>query len=300
GARLDSPLLQARAADSYRQLRDGGFNADDRRADFFFLSRLVLRCPASLTAASVREVGSEDVYFPDYEALVARGADDHGRYWEFAAKAGSNHEHHNHNDCGTFILHVDGAPAVMEIGAPEYVRDYFNEQRYTFLAARSAGHSVPRVNGFEQAAGEPFDAQVIRTQLTADRVEFAMDLAKSYPAEARCRRLIRTFIFDRRAGRLIVRDEAEFEGEGTLESAVVADGRVDCGATGAWIATEAGRLRLTPSNGTVLTGLDHPEYRNRQEQPATVNRLLLSGGAAAASVKTEYTIEWSGRSRKQW
>lgn len=58
-------------------------------------------------------------------------------------RPGHNADHHNHNDCGSFLLNLDGAPALLEIGAPEYVHDFFNDKRYTFLAARPLGHSVP-------------------------------------------------------------------------------------------------------------------------------------------------------------
>lgn len=289
GSRLDSAPLRDQAAAAYRRLAEDGIDAHYRRGDFLFMSRLVLRCPESAETGGAGE--PKDVFFPDYEVMVARGTDARGNQWELAAKAGSNHEHHNHNDSGSFILHVNGSPVAMEIGSPEYVRDYFNEHRYTFLAARSLGHSVPLVNGFEQSAGAAFDAEVIKCELTADRVEFVMDLAKCYPAEARCRRLIRSFVLDKRAGRLTVTDEAEFDGEGTIDSVVIADGRMSVGPAEARIETPGGgAVRLIPAEGTVPAGLDHPDYRNRQGETATVNRLRLRPSIPASSVKTGYTI----------
>jgi hypothetical protein len=41
------------------------------------------------------------------------------------------------------LLNIDGKPVVVEIGAPEYVRDLFGKKRYEFLAART----TRRLNG---------------------------------------------------------------------------------------------------------------------------------------------------------
>lgn len=291
GTRLDSASLRAQAASAYRQLATDGIAAHYRRGEFFFISRLVLRCPENPNTEIAGD--PKDVFFPNYELVVARGTDALGNHWEFAAKAGSNHEHHNHNDSGSFILHLNGSPVAMEIGNPEYVRDYFNEHRYTFLSARSAGHSLPLVNGCEQSAGQAFDAEVIKCEMTAERVEFVMDLAKCYPAEARCRRLIRSFVLDKRNGRLTVTDDAEFDGTGTLESLFIGDGRIDSDEHGTWIETPAGgRVRLEPGKDTLVSGLDRPEYRNRQGETAAVNRLHLRPrqDTPAASARIDYTL----------
>ena len=156
-----------------------------------------------------------DAFFRDYGAIVSRGTDARGNLWEFAAKGGHNDEHHNHNDCGSYILNFNGRPAIVEIGAPEYVRGFFdNEKRYTFLAARSLGHSVPLVNGVEQGTGLEFAAGVVGCEMKPERAEFTVDLTKCYPAEACCRRLIRTFTFAKSQGLIRIVDDYELEGRG--------------------------------------------------------------------------------------
>lgn len=315
GERLKSDFLRTRAAASYQRLASEGLDLEEQRTDFFYLSRLVLRCPGDTgVVPSPREradpadglavpIGFEDgtplpqadVFFPDYEAVVARGPDARGHYWEFAAKAGSNAEHHNHNDCGSFILHVNGEPVVTEIGAPEYVRDYFGEGRYSFLAARSAGHSVPLVNGHEQSAGAAFAAEVIKCEMTTDRVEFVVDLAKCYPPEARCRRLIRSFILEKHDGRLTVTDAAEFDGEGVLESLLISEAPVTIGEGRACIETPSGPLHVTPHETTATSALDAPEYRNHHGIASSVNRLRLRTASPATFARLVYSIEPAAR-----
>ncbi|MBD5129823.1 MAG: heparinase [Ruminococcaceae bacterium] len=70
-----------------------------------------------------------------------------------AAKGGHNDEPHNHNDIGSFIYACEGESVLADVGAGEYTRDYFNENRYKNICCRSLGHSVPLIDGKEQLAG---------------------------------------------------------------------------------------------------------------------------------------------------
>lgn len=223
GRRLDDPFLMAHGIASYRQLAQAGFAPLHQRVDTFCITQTLLRLPSSEAIERTPPPEQPDAYFPDYGALVARGTDAAGNLWEFAAKAGHNAEHHNHNDCGSFLLNVNGQPVVVEIGAPEYVGDYFNsdETRYTFLAARSLGHSVPLINGQEQHAGAEFRSTVVEHGFQRDFVSISMDLTKAYPDDARCTRLIRTFRFLRNQGCLEVRDEYSLTEAGRIESMII-------------------------------------------------------------------------------
>ena len=148
GERLNDPVLRAHGVISYHHAA-GKLALDQQRCDVLYLTRLVLQCPADLPAAPP-ELPPADFYLPNLGVVVARSRNAGGHLWEFAAKAGHNDEHHNHNDVGSFILNIDGERACIEIGSPEYVKAFFSRSRYSFLAARSLGHSVPRINGHEQ------------------------------------------------------------------------------------------------------------------------------------------------------
>ncbi|HEY8599253.1 MAG TPA: heparinase II/III family protein, partial [Thermomicrobiales bacterium] len=73
-----------------------------------------------------------------------------------AIKAGHNDEHHNHNDIGSFVLHVADETLLADPGPGRYERDYFNERRYESPFANSLGHSVPRIAGRLQGTGRAF------------------------------------------------------------------------------------------------------------------------------------------------
>jgi hypothetical protein len=103
-----------------------------------------------------------------------------GTMLAFSARGGHNGEPHNQNDLGHFILHVGGESLLADLGAGLYTRQYFGPQRYEHIHNRSAGHSVPLINGQEQRHGEQFRADVLRCELRPDGVEFALNLTRAY------------------------------------------------------------------------------------------------------------------------
>jgi len=212
--------------------------------------------------------------FPDYGAVVSRGKDNRGNIWEFAAKGGNNEEHHNHNDCGSFILNFNGMPALMEIGAPEYVHGYFSpEMRYTFLPARSLGHSVPYVNGCEQPAGKEFAATVVACEIETESLKFVVDLTKCYPVEARCSKLIRTFDFEKTAGLLRIADAYELESSEPVESILICEAAISLENGMGTIHAPGGKLRLVPGKGTCFSDVEVAEYHDHGGHLRQINRL---------------------------
>jgi hypothetical protein len=199
---------------------------------------------------------------------------------------------HNHNDCGSFLLNINGEPALIEIGAPEYVRDFFRiETRYEFLAARSLGHSVPLVNSCEQPVGEQFAAKVLECKLGTDRVLFVLDLTKAYPAEAHCRKLVRTFIFEKSAGRLTVSDDYELDDKGIVESMLICHAPAKLEKGSGTISAPGGTLLLTPGKRTTVSKIDVCEYKAHGGILQKINRLRFRQTEPAQSGVLEYTIE---------
>ncbi len=74
----------------------------------------------------------------------------------FACKGGHNGESHNHNDIGHLIYEADGVLFLTDLGAGEYDRDYFSENRYRAICNHSFGHSVPILDGQGQREGEAY------------------------------------------------------------------------------------------------------------------------------------------------
>ncbi len=100
--------------------------------------------------------------------------------YSFAAKAGHNHEAHNHNDVGSFHLVTESGETFVDLGAGEYTRQYFTaETRYTLLVNRSLGHSVPYINGKEQVFASKEHAVPMPVSVMNDD-SFAFDMAKAY------------------------------------------------------------------------------------------------------------------------
>ena len=292
GERLADPFLASQGESLYRRLADAGLEPGSQRADFSFFSRLALRTPPREALAKAGEAAGGDVLFEDYGVMIARGKDALGDLWEFAAKAGHNAEHHNHNDCGSFILNVNGGASIVEIGAPQYVGDYFNSDRtrYQFLAARSLGHSVPLVNGFEQSAGAEFIAEVLASHLGADRAEFRIDLTRCYPPEAHCRSLVRTFIFERTAGRLEVTDDYVLDEPGEVESIVICEARTVVEATGLRIEAPGGNVWVKPVRPTEFVGVDTCDYHDKEGEIRQIQRLRFRRSHISAAATVSYQI----------
>jgi Heparinase II/III-like protein. len=293
GQRLGDPLLSARAAADYRHHAEDGLDLDAHWSDFFHFIRLALHAPAAETIAQAPEPRMPDVFFDHYGAVVVRGADSAGNLWEFAAKAGHNAEHHNHNDCGGFLLNLNGAPAFVEIGAPEYTRDYFNERRYSNLATRSLGHSVPFVNGREQFAGREAAASVLKAEIGGDRVEFLVDLARCYPAEARCQKLHRGYVLEKSAGRLVVTDTYELAEAGPVESVFICRDPVSRDGDALLLDAPGGTLRLAPAEDCAFTEIERCDFSGHRGVADKVHRLRLaprSGPARSGVIRCEITV----------
>lgn len=94
----------------------------------------------------------------------------------FACKGGHNGESHNHNDIGHLIYEAEGVLFLTDLGAGEYDRDYFSENRYRAICNHSFGHSVPILNGQGQREGKEyrctaFSAEVEEEQKKRTEVE---------------------------------------------------------------------------------------------------------------------------------
>ncbi|MBI5303854.1 MAG: heparinase II/III family protein [Chloroflexi bacterium] len=97
-----------------------------------------------------------------------------------AIKAGHNDENHNHNDIGSFILHVDDETLLTDPGRGLYARDYFNQRRYENLFANSYSHSVPRVGGHVQKEGREFHGEIVNVEMNAPVKRVEMEFARAY------------------------------------------------------------------------------------------------------------------------
>jgi hypothetical protein len=289
GRRLDEPTCRRESAQGYRRLMQTGISLTAERSDLFLLGRLFLRFPEKVAAPD--ESTAPDCFLPDLAVLVAHHTDAHGHVWDFAAKAGHNDEHHNHNDCGGFLLNIDGVRFMAEIGAPEYVKDFFSPKRYEFLAARSMGHPLPVINGFEQAAGSEYASRAMNHSFGLQETAFTVDVTRCYPTEAGCTRFERTFHLDKQRDQLRIEDIFELTRTESLESALIAIYPITMTKTEARIRAEGLELVIKARPGTTFDRVDIMPYQHRSGQEAFIHRLVLKPETLSARTALAVEIE---------
>jgi hypothetical protein len=271
--RLNEPACMELAQVMYGEIEEHGMDMNSPRCDVFYLERLLRHCPEGRPPTVLPQRFDA---LPDLQVFVARGPDSHGVYWEFAAKGGHNGEHHNHNDCGTYVVHLDGVPAIVEMGRPEYTSETFGPRRYECNATRSRGHSVPVINGCEQAEGAEHAARVVQVTASDGHVEIVFDLTRCYPQEAGCTSCVRKFVFE--PGQLRVVDTIQLAAAGEVETAVILPD------------SEEQRVRIEPSDGTVLAAAEILHYRSPDNPDAVVQRLVLKPPAPSTTILLAYTV----------
>jgi hypothetical protein len=210
-----------------------------------------------------------------------------------AIKAGHNDEHHNQNDVGSFIVHVDGETLLNDPGRGLYTRDYFNERRYENIFANSYGHSVPRIDGRLQGVGHEFAGQMVETTNDGPIKHVTVEFARAYPiAELKSLRRRLQLSSD---GVIVLRDDAQFTG-GPLEveEALITWREVAVDGATALVQGERHALRLTiespPGAQFHLERLEEASQANAK--PAVLKRLsfvLPAGQSQSAQVRMEVT-----------
>lgn len=130
-------------------------------------------------------------WYPVLQATAGR----HGRIF-FAAKAGDNGEHHNHNDVGQFMIAVDGKPLVIDLGRSEYTRFTFSKQRYENFILNSFGHNVLSFDGCGQLPGKEHAASNVEFSESASGIRLSMELSGCYPHELDLKSYTREIIFN--------------------------------------------------------------------------------------------------------
>ena len=149
-----------------------------------------------------------DAWFPsgDMQLMVARDREGSSEGFFVAAWGSHNAQSHNHNDVGNAIVHVDGAPVLVDVGRPTYTSQTFSGKRYDIWAMQSAFHNLPTVNGQMQKDGRAFAAKSVVYQAGDASAAVMMDIAPAYPPAAGISEWVRTVQLQR--GRSVVLSDA--------------------------------------------------------------------------------------------
>lgn len=116
---------------------------------------------------------------PDAQWCIAESENGVG----MACKGGHNGEPHNHNDTGSFLYESKGVFFLTDLGAGEYTKEYFGENRYDILCNNSYGHNLPIVAGQGQKAEDDYRCTAFWTGTQKKESQVCMELAKTYPHE---------------------------------------------------------------------------------------------------------------------
>jgi hypothetical protein len=151
------------------------------------------------------------VWLNEIQVMAARRRAGSAEGLYLAAQGGHNAESHNHNDVGNFIVYADGQPAIVDVGVETYTARTFSAERYQIWTMQSAYHNVPTIDRIMQRAGREFEAREIRYRADDRSAEFALDIARAYPAEAGLRSWLRTLRLDRAANTIDLVDSFALE-----------------------------------------------------------------------------------------
>lgn len=188
-----------------------------------------------------------------------------------AAKGGHNEEMHNQNDIGSFMVVSGGTVVLTDPGRGRYSKAYFGSERYQNLFASSLGHSVPVVNGHEQATGRAHAATVVEHVQSEAEDRLVLEMAAAYPAEAGLERLERRVALKREVAGGVVTLEDQFQfnvGPGQFQSVLVTPlaARVEADAV---LVGEAGAgVRIAFDAAALAVEFDLREAQEKQYQPS--------------------------------
>lgn len=191
GEAIGDERLKALGVELFRTMTPGP--CDPTRYGYPIRVIWSLLCSRALRDSPLRYRPVSDAWMPGIQVITARaggrgegsrGDRDDRHELVFSAKGGDNHESHNHNDVGSFVLFLDGRPVIIDPGVGEYTAKTFSDERYTIWTMRSACHNLPVMDGFEQwpdTAGDPHPAADVRAEITRDAVSFSLDIVPAYP-----------------------------------------------------------------------------------------------------------------------
>ena len=213
--------------------------------------------PNSLTAVkpagySQAGAGKRPRFFFDQAGIfVCRTEPDAGLPMGVVLKGGHNGEPHNHNDVGSFTFVVGDQALVADPGGPlVYNSRTFTKERYTaFKLFSSLGHDVPVVAGRAQVPGSAARAKILAAKFNESVDDVTMDIAAAYDVPE-LKKLVRTFVFDRRGGSLSICDEFAFDRPAAFEVALT--------TRAGWKQVAPDRIELTANGERVMAEISAP------------------------------------------
>ena len=240
---------------------------------------------AELKATPAVQPTTDEAYLANSQILVAADS-----VWHLAVKGGNNNESHNHNDIGSFIVHYQGQPVLIDLGRDTYTSQTFSRRRYELTNNRSAFHNTPLIGGQEQRAGKQCAASNVEHESSRWCSALQMDLQQAYPAVEGLQRWTRRVALNRKRSRIEVSESLQGKADSSAivlmcygEPALKKRGRIAlCGGKAALVYDAR---HLEPSWHKVPMG----EGIMREQWHDNVYRLLLH--VKGSPRRVEYRVE---------
>jgi hypothetical protein len=170
-----------------------------------------------------------------------------------AGKAGKNDDpHHGHLDIGHFVVYWRGEAFVRDIGSAAYDEKYFDDMRWDYPQASSAGHNVVFVNGEKQVSGKmrkkPWNydigGDVLEFRTGASRDYVLMDPTNAYPKKE-MKRWRRHVALDKPLVTVVL-DEVTADPGAEVEARFHSDAEADLGDAFVMLNGKQGKMALIP------------------------------------------------------
>tara|TARA_A100001037_G_scaffold304716_1_gene342461 strand:- start:6957 stop:8837 length:1881 start_codon:yes stop_codon:yes gene_type:complete len=169
-----------------------------------------------LLGAGGRTPLPRSTWLSDIEVYCARDTAGTSSGLFVAGKGGNNEESHNHNDIGSYVVYIDGKPLIVDIGVEDYTAKTFGPDRYDIWTMNSSHHTLPTINGTQQAPGPEYLATDAAFSDDEGSTRFSCDIGSAYPDEAGVTSWNREVLFER-GSTIIVEDTFELSRADSLE-----------------------------------------------------------------------------------
>ena len=112
-----------------------------------------------------------------------------------AIKGGHNHESHNHNDVGQFVIAKNGRFIVLDLGSATYDKKTFSKQRYENYPQSGLSHNPLVFNGIPQEAGNGH-ASLFEVDGDENAFTCRLEISGCYPIDLGLLSYYRTLTYD--------------------------------------------------------------------------------------------------------
>ena len=112
-----------------------------------------------------------------------------------AIKGGHNHESHNHNDVGQFVIAKNGRFIVLDLGSATYDKKTFSKQRYENYPQSGLSHNPLVFNDIPQEAGNGH-ASLFEVDGDENAFTCRLEISGCYPASIGLLSYYRTLTYD--------------------------------------------------------------------------------------------------------